>query len=713
MVATRLPRRLMALAAAFLALTFMLVLVGPAWASGSTAQTNVPFDISPLLKDRPAPVQAYPNGEPGAAALAAQPTHDGRAPDLVLTLFDFDPAHGGSYEVPFWKEASGLHSDIYVAWNDLQPPPESSQQSHEITPAQIQYMADEFDQRIWESDVFHFGNYEPRAPEKGMDGSRAGIFVYNIRDEAYWGDYRFYTAGYFWSSLNDYLNINAIFIDSFDWANRTGPDSARPYLYEGTIAHEFEHLIHHDVDPDEDSFIDEGMADLAEQFIYGTITTDSHIGNYLVYHRDSLTDWDGELYDYGNGVLWQDYLWEAAGGDVLNKPLDQRLAKKTAGKKKAAEQFYDKFADDPAKFTDPGDRFVWNLIHDQENGLASVANWVVGGRDRVEGLHHDYTLANLLDGKVTEQAWNYRNLALGGPDSDGYTIDDGIDYYNAKVGGNMPPTRKNVWRRTTTEAWGAYYRTYSGSQPGFTLSFTGPAGSGVAPFTGTYEWYSGLGNALQRTLERRLDDVPANGVLEFMTWFDIEQDWDYGYVEASANGSPWTKLEQLSSLPAGLSNTFGSSAWDGEGGLTGSSGGWQMARFDLSGFSGTVDVRFRYATDEAVNGLGWYVDDLAVPGSSNVFPLDSVESQLGWVTNGWVFTTGLQNNDWTADVYLSYAKARQSWYQVSPVVGTAGEGTVGQAWVDAQYLKDGRAYGVISNRPDGAFDAVGRLELQK
>ena len=88
--------------------------------------------------------------------------------------------------------------------------------------------------------------------------------MHNIRDEAYWSSYRFYIAGYFSSGLNDDLQLNAIFVDSYNWQDRLGVNTTRPslsYLYEGTVAHEFQHLIHHDVDPNEADFINEGMAE--------------------------------------------------------------------------------------------------------------------------------------------------------------------------------------------------------------------------------------------------------------------------------------------------------------------------------------------------------------------------------------------------------------------------------------------------------------------
>ncbi len=703
-------------------LTTLSVLFPTGVVASARPVSFVAYDQSPLLKEMPAPAQAYPAGIPpsempdGSGDFSDPPLHNGGSPDLSLTLFDFSSSATGPHQVPFWREYAGTHADIYVGWNDLQAPAASSQQDQTITAAEIAWIGQQFDQQIWESDVFHFGNYVARCTglEPGDNtcgtGERAAIMIYNIRDDAYWSSFRFYIAGFFWSSLNDALGVNAVFVDSFDWKNRVGDPSTapwtdgntsndRPLLYDGTVAHEFEHLIHNDVDPDEDSFIDEGMADLAEQFIYGPVTTASHVANYLFYHRDSLTDWDGELYDYGNGVLWEDYLWERNGGTDLDAPLAGRVTEAYAG---------DKFADTSAKFTDPGDAFTWDLIHDQANGLAGVANQV-GGMAQVKALHRDYTLANLLDGKVAEPEWNYQNLVLDGVDSLGYGIEDGIAFYDSNVQGNMPPTRKNVRRLTITEPWGAYYRTFGGSEPGVTVAFRGSTQDGVSPYTGASEWYSGLGNGLERTLQRAFS-VSAGDTLSFRTWFDIEPDWDYGYVEASGDGGvTWTKLTQTTSLRVGASNVNGSSAWDGPGGFTGNSGGWQQATFGLGGFSGSTLIRLRYNTDEAVNGQGWYIDDVAVGATSD--PIDAVGS---WTTNGWLFTNGLQNNDWSADAYSTFAKGLvKGYYWVEIELTPDGTSVSGSTWIEAQYARGGKVYGIVSNRPDGVFDARGRLTISK
>ena len=67
-------------------------------------------------------------------------------------------------------------------------------------------------------------------------------------------------------------------IDAFDWLHRTGANPpnepvpgnnctsapARPFLYEGVFAHEYQHLLEHYEDADEVNWINEGLADWAQ-----------------------------------------------------------------------------------------------------------------------------------------------------------------------------------------------------------------------------------------------------------------------------------------------------------------------------------------------------------------------------------------------------------------------------------------------------------------
>ncbi|MGB8953878.1 MAG: serine hydrolase [Tumebacillaceae bacterium] len=95
-------------------------------------------------------------------------------------------------------------------------------------------------------------------------------------------------------------------------------------------------------------------------------------------------------------------------------------------------------------------------------------------------------------------------------------------------------------------------------------------------------WFAGMGDNLQNTMTLAAD-LPQGGTLTFDTWYRIEQDRDYGYVEASRDGLMWVPVHS---------------------GFTGS-GYWQRIACDLP--PGTRQVRFRYSTNESINGRGWFV----------------------------------------------------------------------------------------------------------
>lgn len=156
------------------------------------------------------------------------------------------------------------------------------------------------------------------------------------------------------------------------------------------------------------------------------------------------------------------------------------------------------------------------------------------------------------------------------------------------------------------------------------------------PHSGEHEWHSGMGNSFRHTLTRRLN-LPSGTVLRFWTWYDIEKDWDYGCVEVSSDaGGTWQKV-------AGNITTCDDPHGQNPGhGITGQSKEWVRAEFDLSAFSGEVNLRFRYLTDRDVQGLGWVLDDLEfVSGSGSTIFADDVESGAGaWAAKGWYISSG-------------------------------------------------------------------------
>ena len=113
--------------------------------------------------------------------------------------------------------------------------------------------------------------------------------------------------------------MNVIVIDPFDWANRVGDQTGNadgvPFLMEGVIAHELEHLLMEYSDTTEVSWVDEGLADMAI-FLNGYPAGGSHVAYQQVFHREtSLTRWGGGLENYGASFTYFLYLWERAGGE--------------------------------------------------------------------------------------------------------------------------------------------------------------------------------------------------------------------------------------------------------------------------------------------------------------------------------------------------------------------------------------------------------------
>lgn len=112
-------------------------------------------------------------------------------------------------------------------------------------------------------------------------------------------------------------------------------------------AHEFEHMIHWKYDDDEDSWADEGLAELAMWF-YGN---PDHIAGFNSNPDNDLTVWDGTWSDYIQTYLWTLYFFEQYGGHDAIFALVHEPANSIAGYEEVLddfgypENFADVFAD--------------------------------------------------------------------------------------------------------------------------------------------------------------------------------------------------------------------------------------------------------------------------------------------------------------------------------------------------------------------------------
>ncbi|MDM4784491.1 immune inhibitor A domain-containing protein [Micromonospora sp. b486] len=173
----------------------------------------------------------------------------------------------------------------------------------------------------------------------------------------------------------------------------------------------------------------------------------------------------------------------------------------------------------------------------------------------------------------------------------------------------------------------------------------------ATPHSGSNMWYSGADQNWADVKLSRTVTVPNAADAKFWMWNDyvIEADWDYGFVEVSTDGgTTWTEQKVYAEGGALVSTNDGYADPNGrmvdfgnkKYGLTGSTDGWRHDYVDLSSYAGqTVQVRLRYATDEAFVERGWFADDFSVTGGGATTWSDDVESgAAGWTQTGGTFT---------------------------------------------------------------------------
>jgi len=614
----------------------------------------------------------------------------------------------------FTLRAIDGNAEIWVA-NDLSYCPTDPRSPHVVTDEQVNYLLDEFNSNIYLKNIDYFGLTNNRdgtggvfqnpPPEWGLpplnwyitdNPQRVMILCYNIVDEGYCDpNVPWYVAGYFWPYMNDvYADRNVIHIDTYNWTDRIGLGVERPYLYEGVIAHEYEHAIHYDHDADEPSWVDEGMADLAG-YLCGYGHSSGHIAYYMNYHRWPLTNWLGSLQDYGQSYLFQLYLLENFSEEMP---------------------------------------FASYLVDEQANGIEGIENVLsdLGYGATFDDIYHDWVLANYLDDTgLTGNSGaplGYSTLDIPSDDTWGYSIDWSIkNYYKSGNKGNLPVQRYWGGYKSATVEWpirniSAYapvYQTYKGIQPELVANFRGDNTTGILAHSDLYEWYGGKADLLFNTLTLASPiTLGAGANLNFWTWYEIETGWDFGFVQISTDGgATWTSLENPDTTsdhdPAAHPDVITNIP-----GFTGSSGGWVEETFDLSAYEGdSALIRFLFVTDWAYTETGWYIDDVTINGF-----VDNMEAGPdNWTSDGWSHTTGLAQNDWALTIIdPNYKKGKFNNFEIIDVEMSLEliedkEYQVGYKEVDTLDIGKDEAASIVWNRlpEELSFDSEYRLLIEK
>ncbi len=163
------------------------------------------------------------------------------------------------------------------------------------------------------------------------------------------------------------------------------------------------------------------------------------------------------------------------------------------------------------------------------------------------------------------------------------------------------------------------------------------------PHSGAMEWFGGKADQIDTTLRRTVDLTgKTSATLSFWTWYDIEKNWDFGFVQVSTDGgATWTSLPIAGTTsvidPDGMPTIAANLP-----GFTGSSGGWVQKTFDLSAYAGrTIQLQFRYMTDWGTTMAGFYVDDIGVTADGAPVFFDDVEAlDPAWAAAGWTRDPG-------------------------------------------------------------------------
>ncbi len=412
-------------------------------------------------------------------------------------------------------------------------------------------------------------------------------------------------AGYFSSAdlysavANPFSNQKEMFYINLDWLNRgIGFDH-----YETVLAHEFQHMVHWHNDRNEETWVNEGMSELAQEIV-GYPPDLSFARRYAVHPDTQLNTWnagpDGNGRHYGSAYLFMAYFLQRF-GEELTQAVVSQPANGIQGFTNALNEsgldlkFEDLFAD-------------W-IIANYANQYTALAKQGVYG----------YRQLQLPPLALAESFYRYPQRQ-----SDGVVRNFGVDYIALRGSGDL------------------------------SFHFEGMTGTRFAntqPYSGNYAWWSNRADESDCRLTRTFDfsSLPAGAdlAMDVQMWFDIEEDYDYGYVLVSRDGSKWdilpgqrTTTENPSGNSFGHAYTARSLAAPRD-----ESPAWIQETFDLSAYAGEeVLIRFEYVTDDAVNAPGWFIDDIAIPAVN--YATDFEQGEDGWESEGWLLTDNRLPQEW-------------------------------------------------------------------
>lgn len=571
--------------------------------------------------------------QPRVAARSAAPAAAGVTPPVgtVRQWLGLDDQRGTLYRKDYTLRGVGANIEVWVA-NDTAFPPNDCRgtASTEVTDAQVASLVSEFDTNMFPKESAAFSvapdrdgtnaQIPPDANGNGGDYTGAGnkivTLVDNVRDDNY---YTFpaaptYIAGFFSAQFNELFDRNVMTIDAFDWLHRTGANPAdeptadlctsrpaRPRLYEGTFAHEYQHLLQYYTDPFESIAVNEGLSDFAQTlvgYVDATRTVfdkgaDSHIYCFQGYGtvatpfntnprdcggpENSFNLWNeggnpnAVLADYGNAYSFMLFLYDRYGVDFMSKlHRDGTLQ----GLPSIAAELKLKGAD------------LYTVLHDFQT-MTLV--------DKLVGDAKNSVVLGVPKARVTTKSLRSSvNLDNPAAYATPGAAPNGADYVPLKAGGKA---LKGTDLRSLTF-------TGATTLPPTPLAWTVVNNDPDRP--GNPVLFSGNQTSLDAAAVTSVAVPATNASLTFLAKYGAELGFDYAYVQVSTDGgATYTTIPGDRTVAGPLGP-----------GLNGTTAGFEPHTFDLSAYAGrTVLLSFRYVSDGGVNEGGFLVDDITVGGT--------------------------------------------------------------------------------------------------
>jgi len=217
----------------------------------------------------------------------------------IKTFWAMNVAANQPVQVQATLRHIGKHCYIYL----------ELEQESRVSQETIEKLAQKFDDEIYETNHKFFG--EENSPGIDFD-ERITLLFLDIQDG--WEPGRGYVAGYFSpldtfsSDIWQFSNEREMFYMDIFPADATRKD------YLGVLAHEFQHMIHHNYDKREELWLNEAMSQIA--FYVNDYGHAPQILSFIKQPDTQLDEFNNGLDDYGNVYLFMYYMLSKKLGDM-------------------------------------------------------------------------------------------------------------------------------------------------------------------------------------------------------------------------------------------------------------------------------------------------------------------------------------------------------------------------------------------------------------